>query len=133
MSNDVGCSKMPLFSRFFGASEGVHIQEVTGSSPVVPTSIAKGTANAVPFAMLREHPPAKTSRASETCGRGACSHPVVRERVPSRAGSAACVVSLKRNLRHLQDAFAVRRMTCCPHQKTHCLVGFFIPRKSFTL
>ena len=28
---------MPLFSRFFGASEGVHIQEVTGSSPVVPT------------------------------------------------------------------------------------------------
>ena len=28
---------MPLFSRVFGASEGVHIQEVTGSSPVVPT------------------------------------------------------------------------------------------------
>ena len=23
--------------------------------------------------------------------------------------------------------------SCCPHQKTHCLVGFFIPRKSFTL
>ena len=28
---------MPLFSRFFGGSERVHIQEVTGSSPVVPT------------------------------------------------------------------------------------------------
>ena len=25
MSNDVICSKMPLFSRFFGAFEGVHI------------------------------------------------------------------------------------------------------------
>ena len=32
---------MPLFSRFFGASEGVHIQEVTGSSPVVPTKKAE--------------------------------------------------------------------------------------------
>ena len=38
MSNDVRCSKMPLFRRIFGASEGVHIQEVTGSSPVVPTT-----------------------------------------------------------------------------------------------
>ena len=60
----------------------------------------------------------RTLRASETYGRGACSHPVVRERVTLRAGSAACVASIKRNLRHLQDAFAVRRMTCCPHQKT---------------
>ena len=32
---------MPLFSRFLGASEGVHIQEVTGSSPVVPTKKAE--------------------------------------------------------------------------------------------
>ena len=34
---------MPLFSRYFGASEGVHIQEVTGSSPVVPTIKAEDT------------------------------------------------------------------------------------------
>ena len=34
---------MPLFSRFLGASEGVHIQEVTGSSPVVPTKKAEDT------------------------------------------------------------------------------------------
>lgn len=55
-----------------------------------------------------ENPLVRTLRASETYGRGACSHPVVRERVPSRAGSAACVASIKRNLRHLQDAFAVQ-------------------------
>ena len=37
MSNDVRCSKMLLFSRVFEGLEAVHIQEVTGSSPVVPT------------------------------------------------------------------------------------------------
>ena len=63
MSNDVRCSKMPLFSRFFGASEGVHIQEVTGSSPVVPTSIAKRTVLTVLFAMLGDNEDARTSRA----------------------------------------------------------------------
>ena len=39
MSNDVRCSKMLLFSRVFEGLAAVHIQEVTGSSPVVPTTL----------------------------------------------------------------------------------------------
>ena len=116
MSNDVRCSKMPLFSRFFGASEGVHIQEVTGSSPVVPTNITKGTANAVPFVMLveriRNEPRARSRHESAL-------YPYLRYphnachiyRV--RAGSAACRRQQSRGKAPMQDAFAVRRMTCC--------------------
>ena len=44
---------MPLFSRFFGASEGVHIQEVTGSSPVVPTTKRNEGRTLRPFCVSR--------------------------------------------------------------------------------
>ena len=116
MSNDVRCSKMPLFSRFFGAFEGVHIQEVTGSSPVVPTNITKGTVNAVPFVMLveriRNEPRARSRHESAL-------YPYLRYphnachiyRV--RAGSATCRRQQGRGKAPMQDAFAVRRMTCC--------------------
>ena len=51
--------------------------------------------------------------ALETGERGVCSHFLVCERVPSRAGSAACGRQQGRGKAPMQDAFAVRRMTCC--------------------